>query len=181
MMKVAVASGNPAKVNAVKTVLMSLEGNISTISIETESGVSAQPMSLAETRQGAVNRAQTALEQSGADVAVGLEGGVFELQGTMYLCNYGALADSTGALFTAGGAQIPLPDSVAEKVKAGTELGPVMDEFANETGVRLHKGAVGILTAGFLNRQEMFEQVVRLLAGQYKFARDSVASRQDEL
>lgn len=85
----------------------------------------------------------------------------------MYLCNWGALATSDGRVFTAAGAQIPLPKSIATELLRGKELGPVMDIYANEAGIRNHKGAIGVLTDGMMNRDEMFSHLVTLLIGQY--------------
>lgn len=167
-LKIAVASKNPAKIRAVNDVCAELGLIAEITAAETDSGVAAQPFSLSETRRGAVNRATAALE-SGTDLAIGLEGGVYDLDGILYLCNWGAMATRSGAVYTAAGAQIPLPDNVAEKLRAGLELGPVMDQFANETGVRNHKGAIGILTADEINRGEMFGHVVKLLIGQWRF------------
>ncbi|RNF40801.1 DUF84 family protein [Planococcus salinus] len=165
-LQVAVASKNAAKIKAVEAVLEELEFDFALASVETDSGVAAQPLSQIETRRGAINRAQQALGE-GMDFAIGLEGGVYELEETMYLCNWGALAAANGQLLTAGGAQIRLPEEIGRQLKNGMELGPVMDRYANETGIRHHKGAVGILTAGLVNRNEMFEHVVKLLMGQY--------------
>jgi inosine/xanthosine triphosphatase len=162
----AIASGNPAKINAVSAVLTEIGFTFDLLHEETDSGVSAQPFSLEETRLGAVNRAKQALN-GGLDAAIGLEGGVYVLEGTLYLCNWGALITKEGALYTAAGAQIPLPSDIAAPLKEGMELGPVMDEYAQETGIRKHKGAVGILTAGLVNRDEMFQHIVKLLMGQY--------------
>ncbi|WP_033542274.1 DUF84 family protein [Planococcus sp. CAU13] len=167
-MKIAVASKNPAKIRAVSEACAELNLNVEVIAAETESGVAAQPFSLSETRLGAVNRATAALA-AGADLAIGLEGGVYELEGILYLCNWGAMATADGAIFTAAGAQIPLPETIAEQLRAGRELGPVMDDFANETGVRKHIGAIGILTAGGVDRGEMFGHVVKLLIGQFQY------------
>jgi len=171
----AIASQNPAKVNAVAAVFKKLEQEYELASAEVDSGVSPQPLSLAETRLGAVNRSKSALSGS-LDVAIGLEGGVYELEGQMYLCNWGALSTKEGDLYTAAGAQIPLPEEIAVQLRAGKELGPVMDEYANEKGVRHHKGAIGILTAEFVNRDEMFEHIVSLLIGQYMRDSGTVAS-----
>lgn len=165
---ITVASQNAAKIRAVTEVCAELGLNALITPAKTDSGVAAQPFSLSETRLGAVNRAKAALA-TGTDAAIGLEGGVFELEGTMYLCNWGALVSREGKVFTAAGAQVPLPENVAEQLRAGAELGPVMDKFANETGVRNHKGAIGILTDGLVNRGEMFGHVVKLLIGQYRF------------
>jgi inosine/xanthosine triphosphatase len=167
----AIASKNPAKVNAVSAVLTELGFDFELQPIDAASGVSAQPFSMEETRLGAVNRSQLAV-QAGADLAIGLEGGVFDMEGTLFLCNWGALATKEGKLFTAAGAQIPLPTEIADRLRKGAELGPVMDEYTNEKGIRHHKGAIGILTAGLINREEMFQHVVKLLVGQYLLGAD---------
>ncbi|TAA69772.1 DUF84 family protein [Planococcus salinarum] len=167
VLKLAVASTNPAKIKAVRDCCEELSIHMEIIAAETASGVSAQPFSIAETRRGAVNRALAALGHD-FDLAIGLEGGVYELEGTMYLCNWGALASSDGKIYTAGGAQIPLPEKIAQELRAGNELGPVMDWYANGTGIRHHQGAVGILTDGLMNRGDMFGHIVALLIGQYR-------------
>ena len=169
--QIAIASDNPAKINAVSTVLTDIGFHFNLQHAETDSGVSAQPFSLEETRLGAVNRAKLALTD-GLDAAIGLEGGVFELEGVVYLCNWGAFFTKEGALYTAAGAQIPLPEDIAVLLREGNELGPVMDDYAQETGIRKHKGAVGILTAGLVNREEMFQHIVKLLMGQYLLGTD---------
>lgn len=165
-LSIAIASENPAKVEPVSAVLSGLDLQFELSSAAVDSGVSAQPMSLSETRLGAINRAQAAAA-AGFDIGIGLEGGVYELEGQMYLCNWGALATAEGRVHTAAGAQIPLPAEIADKLLGGQELGPVMDVYANEIGVRHHKGAIGILTGELVNRHEMFGQIVKLLMGQY--------------
>ncbi|MBT2582555.1 DUF84 family protein [Planococcus sp. ISL-109] len=165
-MHICVASTNRAKSDAVALALeqMSITAHIDPQ--YAESGVSEQPFSIAETRTGAINRAQQAV--TGCDAAIGLEGGVFELEGKLYLCNWGALVTAEGKVYTAAGAQVPLPEEIEQQLRAGKELGPVMDAYAQETGIRHHKGAIGILTAGKLNRVEMFAQIVVLLFGQWQ-------------
>lgn len=169
-MNAAIASKNPSKINAVSSVLKNIEWPVDLSAVDAESEVSPQPFSLQETRQGAVNRAKNAVGEF--DFAIGLEGGVYEMEGTLYLCNWGALATQDGRLFTAAGAQIPLPPEIAAGLYTGIELGPVMDDYANESGIRQHKGAIGILTDGLVNRGEMFSHVVKLLIGQYQRSSD---------
>lgn len=164
--RAAIASKNPAKINAVSSVFTNMEWTIDLSAVDAESAVSAQPFSQQETRQGAVNRANTALGDF--DFAIGLEGGVYEMDGILYLCNWGALVTQDGRMYTAAGAQIPLPVEIAAQLNNGKELGPVMDDYANESGIRDHKGAIGILTDGLVNRGEMFSHVVKLLIGQYQ-------------
>lgn len=170
----AIASKNQAKIKAVASAMEELGLQFDLHSQETLSGVAEQPRSVEETRAGAINRAK-ALALHPFDIAIGLEGGVYELGGQMYVCNWGALAANDGKLWTAAGAQIPLPEAVAEKLRAGHELGPVMDEYAKETGTRYHRGAVGVLTQGVVNRDEMFSHIVKLLLGQFLRGSEEVA------
>lgn len=170
----AIASKNQAKISAVSSAIEALGLEFDLNAQEAESGVADQPRSLEETRRGAINRAKDVLSQS-LDLAIGLEGGVYEIAGQMYLCNWGALATKGGELYTASGAQIPLPDEIADQLRAGRELGPVMDDYANESGTRQHKGAVGILTNGAVKRDEMFTHIAKLLLGQYMRGSEEVA------
>ncbi|MBT2680734.1 DUF84 family protein [Bacillus sp. ISL-35] len=169
-MKVAVGSKNPAKINAVKAAFKETDFEI--VSIDAESGVSDQPMSDEETIKGAVNRAIAAAEKGEAEIGIGLEGGVQQTPYGLMLCNWGALAVKGMEPVIAGGARIPLPDEVAQQLLAGSELGPVMDDYAKKQNVRKNEGAIGIFTNGQINRSEMFTHVMKLLAGQYEYKTD---------
>lgn len=169
-MKVAVGSKNPAKINAVKAAFKKTDYEI--VSIDAESGVSDQPMSDEETIRGAVNRAIEAAEKGEAGIGIGLEGGVQQTPYGLMLCNWGALAVKGMEPIIAGGARIPLPDEVAQQLLAGSELGPVMDDYAKKQNVRKNEGAIGIFTNGQIDRSEMFTHVMKLLAGQYEYKTD---------
>ena len=166
-MHIAIGTKNRAKVGAVKEVVERYVDNVTFEAIDVASGVSEQPMSEEETRQGAINRAQASLQAGDADVSFGLEGGVKIVDGVMYLCNWAALATKEGNVYTAAGAQIPLPQQVAASILAGQELGPVMDAYAQQTNTREHSGAIGVFTNGFVDRKEMFVHILTLLVGQY--------------
>lgn len=166
-MKIAIGSKNPAKISAVEEAFKDFSYEI--IAVDAESGVSEQPMSDDETIKGAINRAVEAAEKSGATIGIGLEGGVQQTPHGLMLCNWGALTAKGMEPIIAGGARIPLPEEIAEKLIAGAELGPVMDEFAKKQNVRKNEGAVGIFTNGQINRSEMFTHVMKLLAGQYEY------------
>jgi len=167
-MIVAIGTKNKAKTGAVMTVLAEHFSEIHFEQIEVSSGVSEQPVSNEETRLGAINRAQAALQAvTGAQLAFGLEGGVYELEGQMYCCNWGALATLSGEVYSCAGATFILPDEVASRVRSGEELGPVMDDFTKTRDIRQHAGAIGIFTDGLIDRKEMFEHITTLLIGQY--------------
>ena len=168
-MKIAVGTKNKAKVGAVESIVKMYFPDATIESIDVASDVSVQPFSNEETRQGAINRARNTLLQTNADLTFGLEGGVDEMDGTMYCCNWGAAALRDGTVISSSGAQFALPEVIAKELRVGKELGPVMDVYTNMENIRHHQGAIGIFTYDLINRQEMFEHIVKLLIGQVLF------------
>lgn len=173
-MKVVIGTKNKAKVGAVEAVMKHYFPEAVIESLDVTSDVSVQPFSNEETRQGAINRARNAMMQTNADMTFGLEGGVDEIEGTMYCCNWGAIALKDGTVIASSGAQFALPEEIAKELRTGKELGPVMDVYTNTENIRQHQGAVGIFTDNLINRREMFEHIVKLLVGQalFKMSKD---------
>ena len=89
------------------------------------------------------------------------------------LCNWGVLAHQDGGKWFAGGAKLPLPDMVVRRLYAGEELADIMASLTGQADVRKKEGAMGIYTAGWVTRKELFSHLVKLLYGQF------VASRGD--
>ena len=168
-MLVAIGTKNKAKIAAVEEVAKNYYENIDFEYISVPSGVSEQPFTDAETRQGAINRAIHTREATSADFSFGLEGGVYEIDGTMYCCNWGAVAMKEGPVLSSSGASFVLPEEIAQQLRAGKELGPVMDEFTRTKDIRQHAGAIGIFTDGLVDRKAMFEHIVTLLIGQVRY------------
>jgi inosine/xanthosine triphosphatase len=167
MKKIAIGTTNPAKVSAVQAVFSAADYLL--VPTAVSSDVAAQPFSDEETLTGAINRAKNALKIENADIGIGLEGGVVEMDNKLWVCNWGALVDKNDIVVSAGGARIPLPPEVAQGVRDGKELGDVMDEYTGRQNIRKKEGAVGVFTNGYMNRAEMFIHIVKLLAGQYEF------------
>jgi inosine/xanthosine triphosphatase len=158
---VAVGSTNPAKVGAVEQLLTDLALDATVLPLNVPSGVRAQPIGEEETRKGAYQRAEHALMQSGADLAVGLEGGVeFDEQGQAWLINVAAVAGRTGRQSHAYGAKLLLPESIGEKIREGRELGPLIDEVSGMQEAKTKSGAIGYLTRGLVSRQEMWRSAL---------------------
>ena len=166
---VAIGTKNKAKTAAVEEVLKQYFENIDFVHISVPSGVAEQPFSDAETRQGAINRAVNTREETGADLSFGLEGGVYELDGAIYCCNWGAVAIKDGPVISSSGASFILPEEIAQQLQEGKELGPVMDTFTRTKDIRQHAGAIGIFTDGLVDRKAMFEHIVTLLIGQARY------------
>ena len=165
-MLIAIGTKNKAKTAAVEAVVAQYFKNCTFEHVSVQSGVSEQPFSDAETRRGAIQRAINTREATNADLSFGLEGGVYEIDGVMYCCNWGAVALKDGTVISSSGASFVLPEEVASQLRAGEELGPVMDVFTKKKDIRHHAGAIGIFTEGLVDRKAMFEHIVTLLIGQ---------------
>ncbi len=59
-----------------------------------------------------------------------------------------------------GSLAMPLPAAVAERLRAGEELGYAMDALLGVTGTKHRGGAVGVLTAGLVDRQQAYEVIL---------------------
>lgn len=168
MMKIAIGTTNRAKVGAVIEALTPFYPHAQFIPVQVSSNVADQPFSDEETRQGAMNRAVAAKQQTGADIAFGLEGGVRDLADVLYCCNWGAVATNK-RVYASSGAQFMLPEEVADEVRKGMELGPVMDAYTKQHDTRQHSGAIGVFTDGLVDRKAMFVHIVHLLIGQVRY------------
>lgn len=161
MNSVAVGSKNPVKVGAVREVIARIWPNARVDAVSVPSGVSDQPLGDDETIRGALARASTAREVFGAELGVGIEGGVVEeADGSMRTCAWAAVVGADGAQGVGGSLAMPLPDSVAAMIREGTELGHAMDRLISEHNTKQGQGAVGILTAGLVDRQRAYEVLV---------------------
>ena len=157
---VVVGSTNPVKIAAVTAVLERTGSRARVRGLAVPSGVRDQPEGDAETIRGATQRATTALELSGADFAIGIEGGVVEEAGSMRTCAWAAVVARDGRVGVGGSLAMSLPDRVAALVRGGMELGHAMDRVSGGRDTKRGAGAVGILTAGLVDRQRAYEALV---------------------
>ena len=166
-MKIAIGSINPVKVAAVRQVAARVWPEAEIYQMAVESGISSMPMSSAETLFGAENRARSALLRSGADLGIGLEGGVNQESGRLMLMGWVVILDKNGRKGVGGTARLPLPESIASRVLAGEDLGHIMDDVLNDHNVKQKGGAVGALTSGLVLRKEAFAMAVAYALSPY--------------
>jgi inosine/xanthosine triphosphatase len=158
---VAVGSSNPVKVAAVREVLRFIAPEAIVAGVGVESGVPEQPWGDEETIRGARTRALAAREALSAELGIGIEGGVVRNDdGTLRTCAWAVVVGEGGREGVGGSLAMPLPEPVAVLVRAGLELGSAMDAVAGTRDVKYGAGAVGVLTAGLVDRQEAYEVIV---------------------
>ena len=160
--RAAVGSTNPAKLEAVHRALARLAPGCTVEGLTVTSSVRAQPIGDDETRRGAMQRARTALTTSGADVGFGLEGGVIFEGSVPWLVSWVAAVDRDRRSGEASGLRMPLPDIALVRLRAGDELGDVIDELFNVHASKQAAGAIGLLTEGFVSRTDAFADLVAM-------------------
>jgi inosine/xanthosine triphosphatase len=160
--RIVVGSTNPVKIAAVRAVVARCWPACEVDGMAVESGVPSQPLGDEQTIRGARTRALAVLSvNASVDLAIGLEGGVvLEASGAMRTCAWAVACDRAGHDGVGGSLVMPLPDRVRARVLAGEELGHAMDAVANAVGTKHGRGAVGILTAGLIDRQGAYEPLV---------------------
>jgi inosine/xanthosine triphosphatase len=129
--------------------------------VDVPSGVPDQPFGDALTIQGARSRARSARQALDAQFGVGIEGGVVEGEdGEMRTCAWAVVVSADGRVGTGGSLAMPLPPAVAAVVRNGVELGRAIDVLTGGHDSKRGPGAVGILTAGLIDRQAAYEVLV---------------------
>jgi len=168
-MKIIVGSTNPVKVDAVREVFQNIYGECEVVEVKVESGVDEQPRSDEETIRGARNRAQAAIAApqamhagGQANFGVGIEGGVYEQGGVLMECAWCVVRHRDDREGIGGGLRFELPPIVVKKIRAGGELGPVMNKLLDREDVKKQEGAVGVLTKNEVTRMGAYKQLVNL-------------------
>ena len=157
VMDIAVGSMNQVKVEAVRTVMEKVYGSVRIIPVKVESGVPEQPFGN-DTYKGAVNRAKTALGKH--TLGVGIEAGVFEIDGHLYDVQHCAVIDRDGSVTVGMSSGFRYPAKISELVRNGMTVGDAMSECYDGAARGNKDGAVGVLSKGLLDRKALTEQSV---------------------
>jgi inosine/xanthosine triphosphatase len=168
---VAVGSTRKPKLRAVTEALNTFasrlvpDADFEVVGQEVESGVSSTPTCSEELMRGARHRAE-ALVGIARDTHkpwryfVGLEGGLEVLQDDrarrVFLESWAYTTDGVHGFYGRSGG-IEVPDQLAHEVlERGFELSDAIDRYAGAVGIRDGQGAWGVLSAGFIARDESF-------------------------
>jgi len=174
-----VASHNPVKVEATRRGFASMfpRRAFDLHSVAVPSGVRPQPLSDAETLQGALNRAQHAAQLvPQAHYWVGIEGGVEERQGSMEAFAW-IVVWTPHLLGKSRTGTFSVPAEVAALIRRGYELGVAVEEIYQQAQVKSTTGAVGVLTEGVIDRVQLYEHAMVLALVPFKHAERSRSSQ----
>ncbi|MDO8624580.1 MAG: inosine/xanthosine triphosphatase [Candidatus Diapherotrites archaeon] len=152
-------SKNPAKIASVRGAFELFFDDVLVEGIEVASGISVQPFD-DDTFIGAKNRVDELLKRRATnlvkdllpDFVIGLEGGVASEFNRHFVFAVACIADAKGRIAFGQSGRFELPDGVVVRLKAGEELGAVMDDWTNEKDLKHRGGAVGLLTNGKIDR-----------------------------
>lgn len=181
-MQIFVGSTNPVKVNAALIAASETWPEVSVKGFDVISGVSEQPISDQETKQGAINRARQAFikglefiktddknDNSNSEqtiLGMGLEGGVFiDEEDQMWTTVWGAVVDQNDKVFLGNGARFKVPQLVAQEILAGGEMGPFMAEYCQTPSLKTREGLIGVVTKNFVDRTEEYAAIAKLVLG----------------
>ncbi|MDF3126737.1 inosine/xanthosine triphosphatase [Rheinheimera sp. 1928-s] len=158
MLMIQVASANPAKIKAVASAFAELfpDETLDVQGVAVPSGVAAQPMSSDETLLGAMNRVAE-LASFSADFRVAIEAG---LDGDFTFA--WMVIEHQGKIGKARSASLMLPPAALAQLKAGKELGDVMDTMFEQNNIKQKGGAIALLTHNKLSRSSVYHQALIL-------------------
>ncbi len=158
-----VGSKNPVKVNAFQQTLARLypDAVIQCEGVDAPSNVADQPLTEADTCQGAVNRVAFCRANYQADFYAAMEGGVDHFEFGPATFAYVVIADKQNQQ-VGRSANLPIPASIYQSLVAGRELGPLMDELFKTQNVKQKGGAIGLLTNDVETRTSVYTQALTL-------------------
>ncbi|HMD79260.1 MAG TPA: inosine/xanthosine triphosphatase [Nitrososphaerales archaeon] len=160
-MIVAVGSKNPAKLNGVRRAFSRYYRRVELRPVDSSSVAKAQPKGLEEMSQGAAARARFALSTAGGDFGVGVEAGIFIIDGIYFDNQVAAIADSSGKVSFGHSAGYMLPrDAMETLFREGKELERWAEDVSGIKEVGDKGGLIRYLTKGRMNRAELTEQCV---------------------
>ena len=165
-MLVSIGSRNPAKVKGVVSSFSRMRRffpSVSFAEVDVTGAVRAQPMTLEETRQGAIERARLALRGREADFGVGVEAGLFACGDDHLDLQIAVIMDGGGRSSTGSSCGFMLPRRTVERmVEEHAELDRFAHELTGQARIREEHGVVYHLTGRTVSRVQMTEQCVTM-------------------
>ncbi len=152
-MKIHVGTENQLKVAAVRAAFKTMfpDHRLEVVKKAVASGVPSQPFDN-EVANGAINRAQTALQD--ADFGVGIEAGLVVFPGTNRYLNVQicAITDQSGKLCIGSSPGFELPAWLVARLRNDSTLSREMSIISGIPKIKEKSGAIGYLSQGAIDR-----------------------------
>lgn len=172
-MKICLGSKNPVKLKALEQIINEfLDYKTKITTMDVDSMVSDQPISLEETIKGAVNRSKNAYCAGDFELGAGIESGVFKdptQEGVYYNTTICALYNGS-KLFKGIGPAFTLPKKIGDYlILEKMEL----DDAVKKTGLTDNKrigysqGLIGLLSNGIIDRMRYTKPAVAMAVTAY--------------
>ena len=160
-MYVVLGSTSPVKVNATKQAFGTFFDNVEVKALSLPSGVKAFPTSDEETIRGAINRAEKARSmESGADFAVGIEGGLDRLEGHVIVHQIAVVIKGDTKWVGISQGYIA-PDRLIEQLDMESDDSRrIIDDYFGRDEILSEEGVIGALTNGVLTRTDASRDAV---------------------
>lgn len=145
-MRVALGTTSKSKRNYVEEVVRELELEAVIEMVEVDSGVSDQPLSSRETKQGSVSRAKKALKKAvSADFSLGIEVGYqSDPKGSYEMMCWATIVDNNGIQMSAQSHKMRLPAFHQKILKENKYLGEYVKEYVEKAtnGIEIQAGEI---------------------------------------
>lgn len=164
---VAIGSKTGVKVKATKIALE--KENVIVMPCPARSKVQDQPLTEEETKLGALNRAKDCLAKTNAEIAFGLESGVFFKDDNVYLCNWGVLIDRNEKMFVTNSPNILMPKEFKDDLLSGKPLKDIIYDFTGTNTEDNNTCAIALFTNHSFSREKLFAEIVKTLWEQYHY------------
>jgi inosine/xanthosine triphosphatase len=156
-----VGTRNPAKLQGVRRAFSKYYKRVELRPVDSTSVAKAQPRGLEEMASGAAARAKFALSTVGGDFGVGVEAGIFTVDGVYFDNQMAAIVDPSGKVSFGHSAGYMLPRDAMESLFAqGKELERWAEDISGIKEVGDKGGLIRHLTKGRMTRATLTEQCV---------------------
>lgn len=154
-MKIALGSTSNNKKNILSEALKSED--ISDLRChDVSSEIAEQPLTEAETIQGAKNRAKNSfLADDSVDLAFGMEGGLSKIDNIYHLVCITAIYTKNNSYYLGISSKLPLPKTVSEKIDSGEAFGIVIRQHQDQLS---KESPEYLLAEKLIDRKELFTQ-----------------------
>lgn len=157
-MKIVLGSTNNDKKHILENALKLYFNEFEIFGVETDSGISSQPLTEKETIQGAKNRANSSLKiHKDVDFAVGLEGGLEEIDNHgYYLVCIACIKNIEGKESIGISSKLKLPKEVSNAIKNNEQFGVAIRNYLIDSKEE-EKEIIQML----IDRKELFTEAIK--------------------